>query len=245
MAWGSVIKAAGSIIGGAIASRGGSNVGPKEYRDASYGSIKGKMAAARDFGIHPLYALGSPTPGPIQEIPGDKTALAQGISDAAQVAGNFRLTRANVKAIEASATRDRAEASLLAAQERLLETKQASNVASGAVTSPADPLRRFQMTDIGTKVTGEDVRSDITELIGPYIDDWMHNPHRRDQIEAELGEMIRNAPGVRSVIKAKKDYQKNVIEGLINLQRSLKGASPDYAKRRIKQFLFGYKGVRK
>lgn len=101
------IQTAGSLIGGMLSGSDSGNVGKKEYKDAAYGTIKGKVRAAQDMGLHPLFALGTSTPGPMQAIPGQS---------------NWGSTAKEVGAIGAGALRDlvpqrtKAETDLLAAQ---------------------------------------------------------------------------------------------------------------------------------
>lgn len=100
------IQTAGSLIGGMLGGSG-DNVGKKEYKEAAYGTIKGKVRAAKDFGLHPLFALGTSTPGPMQAIPGQSNWGSVAKETAGHAAGALR---------SLAPARTKAETDLLAAQ---------------------------------------------------------------------------------------------------------------------------------
>lgn len=84
----SLISAGGSLLGGMLGGSGSKKLSQTDYHDAAYHTIAGKVKAATNFGLHPLFALGASTPGPAQIIPGqDKwgsaaKGAAQAIADA-------------------------------------------------------------------------------------------------------------------------------------------------------------------
>lgn len=208
------IQTAGSILGGMFGSKD-SNVGPHEYRDAAYGTIKGKLAAARKFGVHPLYALGSASPGPMQAIPGQSN-LGSIAKDASAIAAGAirdlhhqRTQKAQTDLIEAQTENWKLRNEAL----RKANTGPNAPVTQGAVSFPIqhEPQRRSPQADMRwdqkhgwLKQTPEGVRMDITEAIGGDVDAWVNNPRARESIENKWAEAWKSLPGIRNYYEAKR-----------------------------------------
>ena len=180
MAMDPITKAALIQTGGSLVSNflGGKSakVSGKDYAEAAYRTIGGKVQAAQRFGLHPLFALGQSTPGPAQAIPGQSN-LGSFAKDAAAIAAGA----IQDKAIQSAQT-DLIKAQTENWQLRNEELRKANaGVNAPAIPSPAYiPPRNYPKYDTmaGSKRTSEASRQDITETFGAIMDEWWHNPNR-------------------------------------------------------------------
>lgn len=245
--------------GGNIASTllGGGGISKSATREQVTDSFQALVRTARAEGIHPLFALGSNVPIPPQMAGGESKAGAA-IRAATQSIADYPLMKAQIE--ESESRKQLNDAERIAIQSRQAAEQQAEAINNdGAVvhaygTKPGAPLQmspveinprfapvRDPYTGRVTRQTGEKVQKDITEVFGPYIDDWIHNPGERARIEKELGEAFRAAPGVRHIREWSDNQKREFIEGAIRLRRSLKGFPAQDFKRRLRRLLLGGK----
>lgn len=171
---GSIIGAGIGAAGSLLSGRGGSNVGPKEYKDAAYGTIKGKVRAAKEFGLHPLFALGTSTPGPMQAIPGQSN-----LGSAAKEVG---MGIANATAASHAARLQSAQTDLIKAQTRV------------ANAEAARILKDFNTTPTGSQV-GTPTQTPAAALASP-IGGVTPGPHATaERMEEEYGGAVGEVHG--------------------------------------------------
>lgn len=184
---GPAIGAAGSILGGVF---GGSNdrsheqekLAKKMYKRA----ITWRVNDAKRAGIHPLYALGAAAPSAPQLIPGQSN-MGSAVKDAAHFVAdaiqNRRLQKAQIGLIEAQTRVADAEAA------RVMGT---TNPSPGSprveIGLPSQPY----VTEPGTGYTRTHPDSAIgaEEVIGPWIDRWLHGT---DQQKMEIEQKAYNS----------------------------------------------------
>lgn len=128
-----------------------------QFNTTSKEFIQNRVADAKKAGIHPLYAIGaSGQPSPTVHISGQSSVgshLGEGLQNAAETytrnqrskttPGQAQLQTANVRAVNASAARDEAQAMLFNSQRKRAEVQAVTNLSppgiqpGGATTYPA------------------------------------------------------------------------------------------------------------
>lgn len=206
------ISAGGSLLGGML---GGSSGVPKSsYREAATQTMQAKIRTAKQMGVHPLYALGAATPGPIQKIPGQ--SLSGSIAkDAANAISQAVLNKAAL-------AESRAKVNLLEAQAAAINKEVNTTGGSPHGATGGNPAQSFaleyqpkqripqadqvwdQRTGKWMDVTPEKMRMDMTEAIGGYIDQWIRNPHMRRELERRGAAVIKDIPGIRHALRGRK-----------------------------------------
>lgn len=142
----SAISAGGALLGGFMSKEGGLSSGQKWIQAHPVQAIVNDATAA---GVNPLYALGNVTYSPMQAIPG-QNAKADAVERAAQaVADGVRRTgkelnpveAAQVKALEAQADNDWAQAQLHWSNARLADQNYMNALMPPVVQATPDEVK--------------------------------------------------------------------------------------------------------
>lgn len=102
----------GASLGAGLFDSGGTKAAKAgDYRSAASGTIEGKVMGARRMGLHPLFALGTSTPGPSQVIPGQSKwgSIAKDVAAAATQIPAIKHTQASTDLLKAQAENMRAK----------------------------------------------------------------------------------------------------------------------------------------
>ena len=142
-----IIGAGGDIVSSLLNNSGGA---PKSaYREAASSTMEAKIRTARREGIHPLYALGTSVPAPIQQAGQGDSKLASAIRQGAKKFSDYPLMKQEIERSKAAARLDDANAALVAAQTAQLENVGTSNKdGSVAKTTPAETIQKPVPTHI-------------------------------------------------------------------------------------------------
>lgn len=137
------VSAAGNLLAGAGAlgglfGGGGDGIDVSENYRLSQALFDSKMESAKKWGLHPLFALGGTTGySPVASIPGQSPTgshKAKAVERLGQVMGNYELSQAQVRATNASASRDEALAAETNARTKNLEQKLQTPEVNAEVT---------------------------------------------------------------------------------------------------------------
>lgn len=177
---------AGSVLGAVGASKS-LTAAEKQYDLQRTQSIQDRVADARKAGIHPLYALGaSPAASPTIGISGQTSvgsALGEGIQMAAQAyqaskSPGKAQQQASIRAVNASAARDEAQAALYNSQRKRLEQQPPQQTVKPA-------LNPMEIRIKGRPpLLGQEGSTGATSVFGPIT----KNPYSTtDQIKQKSG----------------------------------------------------------
>lgn len=173
-------QAASSVIGGALDAFGvGSSDGPdhlrKRTRQANFAAIEGKMQAAKEFGISPLYALGAPTISPAVSVGGSSgPSLGQTISNmGSDVSRAVAAGQTEVERQLQALTLDKArlENEYLSAQIASVRTRtvrESAPAIPGLIPEKVAPPQRTTGVNIGVPIDSNPYFSDAQSLEDRY-----------------------------------------------------------------------------
>lgn len=210
------------ITGGVNKLFGDKGVSP---RAAAYGSIKGKVQAARDFGLHPLFALGAGVSAgypPQQVNAGTDQGIAEALSkmfddkgESAAEAMARRESDARTQALVMEAERNRSMAQKTDAERAVLLSEatravQATNAQQdklvlGASKPPKEVMRNPAMPDIHSRGQFSDAQ-DISDKYGDFIGEMYGITRRLGEMGMSLGSWLHEQTGEPA---QKRRYKRN------------------------------------
>ncbi|AXL15336.1 hypothetical protein [Microviridae sp.] len=141
-ALGSALIGAGGNIASSLLGGGSSGQNKSAYREATTQNFQALVRTARAEKIHPLYALGTSSPSPLQKAGGGRAA--QAVRGATQALAKYPIMQAEIKRGEAAARLDDAQAAYWRAKAAQEQQTAGINKDGGAITNPANPLTRIE-----------------------------------------------------------------------------------------------------
>jgi hypothetical protein len=155
-------------------------------------SITWRVNDAKRAGIHPLYALGAAAPSAPQLIPGQSN-MGSAVKDAAAFVGEAVLNRKE----------SQARTDLLKAQARVADA-QAAQLMGTTNPNPGSPRVEIGLPSkpyveepgTGYTRTHPDSAIGAEEVIGPWIDRWLHGTDQQKmEIEKKATQSLKRALG--------------------------------------------------